>query len=90
MIRVRRYCEDRTVLGGQHVAGRPAVLAAAAAAEVKVVMYSGSGITVMSEELVESLRGQPGLMQTALTQYWVGKQRVVTSLGLECGIETQS
>ena len=37
----------------------------------------------MSEELVEALRRQPGMMQTALT-------RVVTSLGQECDIVKQS
>ena len=37
----------------QHVVGRRAVPGASAAAEVKVVMDSGSGITAMSEELVE-------------------------------------
>ena len=44
----------------QHVAGRVAVPRASAGAEVKVVMDSRSGITAMSEELVEALRGQPG------------------------------
>ena len=44
-------------------------------------MVSGSGITAMSEELVEVLRRQPGMMQTALTQAFVGHARVVTSLG---------
>ena len=41
----------------QHVAGRLAVLGASEAAEVKVIMDSGSGITPMSEVLVEALRG---------------------------------
>ena len=36
-----------------HVAGRLAVPGASANGEVKVVMDSGSGITAMSEELVE-------------------------------------
>ena len=40
----------------QHVAGRLAVPGASTAAEVKVLMDSGSGITAMSEELVEALR----------------------------------
>ena len=53
-------------------------------------MDSGSGITAMSEELVEALRRQPGMMQTALTQALVGHARVVTSLGQECDIVTQS
>ena len=56
----------------QHVAGRLAVPGASAAAEVKVLMDSGSGITAMSEELVEALRQQPGIMRTALTQAFVG------------------
>ena len=43
-------------------------------------MDSGSGITAMSEELAEALRRQPGMMQTALTQAFVGHARVVTSL----------
>ena len=74
----------------QHVAGRLAVPSASAAAEVKVLMDSGSGITAMSEELVEALRRQPGMMQTALTQAFVGHACVVTSLGQECDIVTQS
>ena len=40
----------------QHVAGRLAVSGASAAAEVKVLIDSGSGITATSEELVEALR----------------------------------
>ena len=74
----------------QHVAGRLAVPGASAAAEVKVLMDSGSGITAMSEELVEVLRRQPGMMQTALTQAFVGHARVIMSLGQECDIVTQS
>ena len=35
----------------QHLAGRLAVPGAAAAAEIKVLMDSGSSITAMSEEL---------------------------------------
>ena len=46
----------------QHVAGRLAVPGASAAAEVKVLMDSGSGFTAISEELVEVLRRQPGMM----------------------------
>ena len=42
----------------QHVAGRLAVPGASAAAEVKVLMDSGSEISAMSEELVEALRRQ--------------------------------
>ena len=74
----------------QHLAGRLAVPGAAAAAEAKVLMDSGSGITAISEELVEALQGQPGMTQAALTQAFVGHARVVTSLGQECDIETQS
>ena len=74
----------------QHVAELLAVPGASAAAEVKVLMDSGSSITVMSVELVEALQGQPGLTQTALTQAFFGHARVVTSLGQECDIETPS
>ena len=35
----------------------------------------------MLEELVEALRRQPGMMQTALTLLSVSHARVVTSLG---------
>ena len=45
----------------QHVAGRLAVPGASAAAEVTLLMDSGSGITAMSEELVEALRRQTGI-----------------------------
>ena len=45
----------------QHVAGSLAVSGASAAAEVKVLMDSGSGISTMSEQLVEALQEQPGL-----------------------------
>ena len=44
----------------------------------------------MPEELVEALRRQPGIMQTMLTQAFVGHARVVTSLDHECDIVTQS
>ena len=74
----------------QHLAGRLAVPCASAATEVKVLMDSGSGLTAMSEELVEPLRGKPGMTQTALTQAFVGQALVVTSLGQKCDIETQS
>ena len=74
----------------QHLAGRLAVPGASAAAEVEVLMGSGSSITAMSEELVHALRGQPGATQTALTQAFVGHARVVTSLGQECDLEMQS
>ena len=51
----------------QHLAGRLAVPRAVAAAEVNVLTDSSSIITAMSEELVQALRGQPGIAQTALT-----------------------
>ena len=72
----------------QHVPGRLAVPGASVTAEVKWILDSGSGITAISEELVEALQGQPGMSQTALTQAFVGHARVVTSLGQECDIET--
>ena len=53
-------------------------------------MDSGSGITAISEELVEALRRQPGMMQTTLTQAFVRNARVVTSVGQECDIVTHS
>ena len=65
----------------QHLAGRLAVPGASAAAEVKVLMDSGSSIKAMSEELVQALREEPGMTQTALTH-----ARVVTLLGQECDI----
>ena len=68
----------------QHLAGLLAAPGSSAAAEVKALMDSGSGITPRSEELVEVLRGQPGMAQTALTQAFIGHARVVTSLGQEC------
>ena len=74
----------------QHVAGRLTVPGASAAAEIKVLMDSGSGITAMSEELVEALRRPPGMVQIALTQAFVGHARVITSLGHERDIVTQS
>ena len=74
----------------QHVARRLAVPGASAAAEVNVLMDSGSGITAMSEELIEALRRQSGMMKSTLTQAFVGHTRVVMSLGQECDIVTQS
>ena len=73
-----------------HLAGGLAVPGASAAAEVKVHMDPGSSITAMSEDLVQALLGQPGMTQTALTQAFGGHVRVLTSLGKECDIETQS
>ena len=58
--------------------------------EVKVLMDSDSGITAMSEELVEALPRQPRMMQTALTQAFVGHARMVTSLDQEPDIVTHS
>ena len=84
------HTEPRLEALMQHVAGRIAVSGASAAAEVKVPVDYGSGITAMSEELIEALRRQLGVMQTALTQAFVGNARVVTSLGHECNIVTQS
>ena len=40
----------------QHFAGRPAVPGASAAAEIKVLMDSGSSITAVLKELVQALR----------------------------------
>ena len=74
----------------QHVAGRLAVPGASGAAEAKVLIDPGSDITAISEELVEALHGQPEMTQTALTQGFVGNARVMTSVGQECDIETQS
>ena len=82
--------EPRVEVLIQHLGGRLAVPGASAAAEVKVLTDSGSSITAMSEELVQALRGQVGMTQTALTQALVGHARVVTSLGQECDVETQS
>ena len=62
----------------QHIAGRLAVHGASGAAEAKVVIDAGSGITAISEKLVEALQGQPGMTQTVLTQALVGLARVVT------------
>ena len=73
----------------QHAAWRLAIPSAPTAAEANVVMDSGSGITATSEELVEALRRQPGMILTALTQAFVGHARVATSLGQECDIMTQ-
>ena len=61
-----------------HVAGCLAIPGASAAAEVNVLTDAGSGITAMSEELVEALQRQSGMMQTALTQAVVGHARVVS------------
>ena len=65
----------------RHLAGRLAVPGASAAAEVKVLMDSGSSITAMSEKLLQALQGQPGMTQTALSWVFVGHARVGTSLG---------
>ena len=64
-----------------HVAGCLGVLGAYAAAEVHVLIKCWFGDYLMLEELVEALRRQPGMMQTALTLLSVSHARVVTSLG---------
>ena len=71
----------------QHHAGRLAVPGASAAAEVKVLMGSGSSPSAMSEELVRAMRRQPLMTQTALTQAIVGHARVVPLLGREWDTE---
>ena len=43
----------------------------------------------MSLELVEALRRQPEMIQTALTNAFVRHARVMTSLGQECDIVTK-
>ena len=73
-----------------HVAERLAVPGVSGAAESKVLADSGSGTTAISEELVGPLNGQPGITQAALAQAFLGHARVVTALGQECDIETQS
>ena len=74
----------------QDVAECLAVPGASAAAEVNDLIDFGSGIIALSEELVEALRRQPGMMQIALTQAFVGRARLVTSSGKACDIVTQS
>ena len=66
--------ENETHVEGltRHLAGRLAVPGASAAAEVKVLMDSGSSITAILEELVQALRGQLEMTQTALTQALCG------------------
>ena len=71
--------EPRVEVLTQHLAGRLAAPGASAAAEVKVLMDSGSSITAMSEELVQTLWGQVGMTQTVVTQAFVGRACVVTS-----------
>ena len=66
----------------QHPAGRLAVPGASAAAEVEVPRDSGSDMTAMSEELVEAVRGQPGMAQTALRQAFVGHAHALVSAPL--------
>ena len=61
----------------QHVAGHLAGPGASVAAEAKVLINSGPGITATSKELVEALLKQPGMTQTALTQAFAGHVRVV-------------
>ena len=52
-------------------------------------MGSSSSTTAMSAQLVQALRGQPRMTQTALTQAFVEHVRVVESLGQKSDIETQ-
>ena len=52
-------------------------------------MSSGSGISEMSEDVVEAAWGHLGLAQTAKTHAGVGQPRVVTSLIQQCDTETQ-
>ena len=72
----------------QHLPGRLAVPGVSTAAEIKMLMDSSSSITAMSEELVQALRRQVEISETALTQAFVGHARVVTLLGQECDIRT--
>ena len=74
----------------QHVAGHLAVPDASAAAEIEFLMDFGSGIKAIWEKLVEALQGQSEMTQTPFTQACVRPARVVTSLGQECDVETQS
>ena len=68
----------------QHFAGCLAVPGASAAAEVKVLMNSGSSSTAMSEELVQAAADDAN----GETQAFVGHVRVVTSLSQQCDIDT--
>ena len=72
----------------QHLAGSLAVPGVSAAADIKLLMNSGSGTTAMSQKLLEALQGQPGMTQSALTQACVGNARALTSLDPECQFET--
>ena len=74
----------------RYVTGCISVPVAPAAAEVTVLINSGSGVTGMSQELVEALRRQPEIIQTALTNAFVSHARVMTSFGQECDIVTKS
>ena len=73
----------------QHVAGRLGVSGASAASKINVLMDSGSEITAMLKELIEALRRQPGMMQTALTQEFFGNAHAATMLGQKCDIVTK-
>lgn len=74
----------------QHLATLLAVPPSSAAAEIKVLFDSGSGITAISEESVEALWKKPREVQAALTLAIVGLARVMTSSGKECAVEMQS
>ena len=74
----------------QHVAGHLAVPDASVAAEIELLMDFSSGIKAIWEKLVKALQGQSEMTQTPFTQACVRHARVVTSLGQECDVETQS
>ena len=57
--------ENDSNVEGLTSTGCLAILGASAAAEVKVLMDFGSSITTMSREVVQSLRGQPGITSTS-------------------------
>ena len=73
----------------QHIVESLAVPGASSPGGVKMLVDSGSSITTISEELVQVLRRQMGMTQTALTQAIVRHAHVVTLLGQECDIEWQ-
>lgn len=76
----------------EHLGWRLPVPGASAAADVEALMDSGSGITALSEKVVEAVRGQPGMAKTTLTKARVRNARVVSSLGqrVQYGDEIES
>ena len=72
----------------QHVARY--LTGASTVAEANILMDSSSGITAMSKEPVEALRRQPEMMPSSLTQAFARHACVMTSLGQECYVVTQS